>query len=189
MYQQDGTYLSTCAIDVVLEPLATWLLLLALLIAIPLTRRRYLSERPRSTIFPPDAYSSKKPKSLLRRILTWVYYLLIVAMLAMLVLEIARLATSGRGVGLLPASLVGVLLAAGMHHFSTGIRDPLRVVIVVFWILMIVSMALRLKATNSESLLWAPVTTGNDYPASDQVIDVAVMVGVITVLAMLDIAL
>lgn len=116
---------TTCFLDTILLPLPTWLFLA---FGLPLL---LFSSRPLS---PPATSHSRA-----LRAVTWLYYILTVALLAMDVLEIARLALPrAGGIGLLPFGLVGVLGALGaMRARARGWRKERVVggVLVVYWAL------------------------------------------------------
>lgn len=103
----------------------------------------------------------------------------------MTVLEITRLELADLGIGLLPTEWIGFTMA-GALRFSHGIggRFPRYwIASVVFWVLLIATNAVRLVEMVQEGV---EMRRGTAYPMSDQVIDVAVYVGVYFVMGILE---
>lgn len=118
------------------------------------------------------------------------YYFLIIAMVAMVSLEIARQISAKVGIGLLPFNYVGVLgafLAHAFVHTKTS-----RLVSFSFWIFFFVFMIVKVATYAKESdegYKRIQVVDGvplDMYKVSDQITDDATMVGVSFVLAMLE---
>ena len=186
---------TTCFLDVIVEPLPTWIFLALLLALLPVRLsglRRQRRVRP-SFSFNPDAQrksesGSAAHRGVLSRALAVLYYLLIIAMVAMVSLELARLVAAELGIGLLPFTYVGVLAAVATR--LTWRSRTAVLVNVLYWVMLAAAMALKTAAEQEEQM--GPdarvknVTTQGMYPSSDEVIDNAVMVGVEVLLAVLE---
>lgn len=109
-------------------PLPSFLLILALpaLILLALRNRSHPSAAP-------------APRSVLSKTVRWIYRVLLLALLAMDCLEVARLATSDSGVGLLPVGIAGVLVVMGLEAVrsrTSWLRaEVISVVLVTYWVL------------------------------------------------------
>lgn len=169
---------TTCFLDVIVVPLPIWLYLLTtpLLIALYLRDRKARASR--------DDCSGAKSR--VAKAMAVVYYILIVAMLAMESLEIARLSIAHLGIGLLPFIYVGVLTACAVHAFMT--TRLARGASALFWVALAVVMAVKLSALVEEEGRRERVGVAANYPLGDQVTDIGVMIGVEVVLAVLEIA-
>jgi hypothetical protein len=186
---------TTCFQDVVLVPGPTWLFLLSLVFLIPLYARSIRTDKlsvfnSNYTIEDYDRLSTTpiKRAGLVTRLFSAVYYILIVAMLAMVSLQIARLDIAQLGIGLLPFTLAGLLLAIVLH--SSWEARVVRIVNLTYWIMLIAAMTVKLltelnEQRGSEVRVKGQGTQGK-YPTSDEVIDVAVMMGCVGVLAILE---
>ena len=103
----------------------------------------------------------------------------------MCVLEITRLSLAHLGIGLLPFTFVSLILAFALH-FTRGFWGR-----VLGWKWANLAVFFALAITNGVKIA-EEVKEGTDqrkgskYPESDQIIDVAVMVGVYTALAVLE---
>ncbi|KZO97327.1 hypothetical protein CALVIDRAFT_597638 [Calocera viscosa TUFC12733] len=156
---------STCTIDTVLIPLPTWLLLAALPLVFILLRSR------RS---PPLIRTS------LQKTIWVIYLVLLVADIAMSVLEMARLGVAKLGLGLLPFNTIGliiVIVMVGCRGKVSWMLFPLG----FFWLLLVAFEAVKVSRL---SLL--PSKTPTQYPGSDQVLDNAVMLALATIFSVLD---
>ncbi|KAL8293787.1 hypothetical protein RQP46_000488 [Phenoliferia psychrophenolica] len=172
---QGGThqYLTSCFNDVVLLPLPTWLLIL---IGVPILAMSARSNR-----------GMVVRASLVSRIFTWVYHLLILAALLMSILEIVRLALSDSGIGLLPFTLAGILIAMGMLVLRRkGTRKPRVVggILAAYWGLLIAFQSVKV-----DTLVWVEnmaKAAGSKgpamYPNSDKSLDNYVILGLYVVL-------
>ncbi|RSH94524.1 hypothetical protein EHS25_004327 [Saitozyma podzolica] len=140
-YYTNGTthVLTTCFDDVILEPLGSWVFLLftGVLFLVMLRRRtadpNYL-ERQDIEMIPSESGLRPKPTlgSRTRTILCWggkwpktrlalliIDDFLLVAILAMQILEVARLAVDGQGVGLLPFTFIPPIIILVSTHIPT----------------------------------------------------------------------
>jgi hypothetical protein len=200
--------LTSCFLDTILVPLCTWLYLLALIIPFPIflfTRRPdckiYIvpRESPKATeagadTDPNTELSTAKPlprrRSPCHMVLQVLYYLLILAQILMCILEITRLSLASLGIGLLPFTIVGILIAGLVHLFSTRFRDKssrgwTKVLNTAYWTALVVVEVLKIVEETKEGV---GTRKGTKYPMSDEVIDVGVMVGVYVALAVLELA-
>ena len=103
-------------------------------------------------------------------------------------LEIVRLALVNFGIGLLPFAYVGLIIGA-LLHWSEGVKGRLRrwqAVNGVVWVGGVVMSVVKVAGLSNEGI---DGRKGSKYPVSDQVIDVAVMAGVYTVIGLLEIGL
>lgn len=178
---------TTCFLEVIVVPLATWIYLVLGVVALPIlfSRRRHGSvgsKHGESAISP----AGRTRPSLIRRILSILYYFFIVALIAMVSLQIARLATAMLGVGLLPFTYAGVLLALATHIlFDSKLARGLNM---LYWIMLLTTMALLVAALADEgSDSRNGIYPIDQYKVSDEIIDVAVMIGVAAVLCLLEI--
>jgi hypothetical protein len=180
---------TTCFLDVIVVPLATWLFM-ALMLAM-LIMRMVASRRPHHLHSPVSskAGAHTHPRSVLSRVLAIIYYLLILAMLAMVSLEIARLVVAKLGIGLLPFTYLGVLIALA-NRIAWRSRT-VGLVSALYWIMLAATMALKVAAEQAEQM--GPgiraqgVGVQGMYPTSDEVLDNSVMVGVELLLAVLEV--
>lgn len=168
---------TTCFLDVIVVPLPTWLLLLATPLLIWLGLRDNKMVRSKGGGAP--------TKSRVAKVLSVIYYILIVAILAMESLEIARLAVAHLGIGLLPFVYVGVLIAGGLHAFSKT-RFAMGAS-AVFWVALAAAKVIKLSSLVKEEGQSERVGVTSNYPLGDQVTDIGTMVGVELVLAVLEI--
>ncbi|GAC72946.1 hypothetical protein PANT_7c00350 [Moesziomyces antarcticus T-34] len=181
---------TTCFNDVVLEPLATWVLLLVMLplLAVALKKRRSNAKLSSSTTSRllhyrasarrgDGSFSGKHAK--LRSVLDVVYMLLIVAALLMNILQIVRLALADRGVGLLPFNLAGILIVLVLMHVRTADGVAVSTVCLAFWSLLITFTSVALAGMGK--LEGIEDRKGTEYLLSDEMIDVGVQVGLYAV--------
>lgn len=99
-------------------------------------------------------------------------------------LEIVRLSLIHFGIGLLPFSYVGLILAATLH-WSRGVRGRIwawQAVNAVIWIGGMVMAVVKVAGLAKEGI----PRDGSKYPMSDQILDVAVIAGVYAVIAVLE---
>ncbi|KAI9670835.1 MAG: hypothetical protein M1829_004724 [Trizodia sp. TS-e1964] len=169
--------LTSCFLDIIFVPGITWLFVLSLLLIIYTTRRRIATK-----------YTSAPQPSRNHRILHIIYYLLIIAAAGMATLEIVRLALASLGIGLLPFTYAGLAVAALLRG-TRGVRGRVlwwRWANVFLWVGLMVGNALKLAGEVKEG-----VDTRKDtkYPMSDQITDVAIMLALYVVLAVLEIVL
>jgi hypothetical protein len=119
------------------------------------------------------------------------YYFFLVALIAMISLEIARLVDAQLGIGLLPFTYVGILLAAGLHLvMSRQTTSELRLVKcfnAVYWLLLAVVFAIKVATEVKEGLHSRDnVMPQDNYKVVDEVTDVAVMIFLAAVLVLLE---
>ena len=114
------------------------------------------------------------------------YYLLLLAQIAMCVLEMTRLSLAELGIGLLPFTLVTLLVAGGLRitdGFGGRVRGW-RWINVGVWIALAVTNGVKLAEGLKEGV---DARKGTKYPEADQITDVAVMIGVYVVLLILEV--
>ena len=104
----------------------------------------------------------------------------------MCTLEIVRLSLARLGIGLLPFTLAS-LIVAGVVRATAGLQGK-----VSMWRWLNFGLWIMLAATNSVKIVQevkegVHAREGSKYPVVDQLTDVAVMVGVYTVLAAMEI--
>ena len=122
------------------------------------------------------------------RVLSILYYLLLLAQTLMCILEIVRLSLAKLGIGLLPFTFV-TLITAAVVRFTKGLGGRIagsRYVNVAVWIALAVTNGVKVAEETKEGL---GGRKGSKYPVSDEVTDVSVMIGVYAVLALLEISL
>lgn len=116
------------------------------------------------------------------------YYLLLLAQILMCTLEIVRLALAHLGIGLLPFTYV-TLFGAFIMRLTRGLGGRIRE-----WRWANIAVFVALLVTNGVKVaeeVKEGVNTrkGTKYPESDEIIDVSVMIGVYTVLMILELVL
>jgi hypothetical protein len=119
------------------------------------------------------------------------YYFFVLALIAMISLEIARLVDAQLGIGLLPFAYVGILLAAGLHLVMSRQKTyGLRLVKgfnAVYWLLLAVVFAIKVATEVKEGLHSRDNELPQDhYKVVDEVTDVAVMIFLAAVLVLLE---
>ena len=122
------------------------------------------------------------------RVLSIIYYLLLLAQTLMCILEIVRLSLANLGIGLLPFTFV-TLITAAVVRLTKGLGGRIagsRYVNVAVWIALAVTNGVKVAEERKEGL---GARKGSKYPVSDEVTDVSVMIGVYAVLALLEISL
>ena len=135
-----------------------------------------------------DGYSrrhQKRSHGVVHNALSILYYLLVLAQVLMCVLEITRLALAHLGIGLLPFTFVALILAAALR-FTRGLNGR-----VAGWKWANLAVFIALAITNGVKIAQEVkeginMRKGTKYPESDEIIDVAVMVGVYVALAALE---
>ncbi|MCJ1421710.1 hypothetical protein MMC32_008076 [Xylographa parallela] len=199
--------LTSCFLDTILVPLCTWLYLLAVLISLLLLSRRRnnpstsysAKERPLSDnaqIFTDNGepiYHNTHKRSKSQTFLLILYTLLIIAAILMTVLEIVRLALANLGIGLLPFTFVGIIVAGVLHLTSAfsrrksllgGRRGWTRWVNLGLWAALVVVEVVKIAEEVKEGV---GTRVGTKYPMADEVTDVGVMVGVYVALGVLEV--
>ena len=192
---------TTCFLDTILTPSATWLYLFLLPFLLPLYARslrthnqKRINEKDVTDIdgFPvlrSEWDDDPLPRSgLFARVLSVLYYVLVVAMLGMMALEIARLSIADLGIGLLPFTFGGILLALILR--ASWQARTVRMLNAAYWVLLAAVLSVKLVAElkegeGSQKRVMGHGVVGR-YPTSDEVIDVATMVGLDVVLGLLE---
>ena len=131
-----------------------------------------------------EAPARRKP-SKFQLALRIVYYLLLLAQILMYVLEITRLSLAGLGIGLLPFTFV-TLIVAGALRFTDGLQRRItgwRWANLVMWAALAVTNGVKIVEETKEGV---NTRMGTKYPESDEITDVAVMVGVYVALGVLE---
>ncbi|MCJ1244876.1 hypothetical protein MMC30_002077 [Trapelia coarctata] len=200
--------LTSCFLDVILVPLCSWLYLILVLTL--LFTHRPTTSHSHGRAYKEDAaldgtvpYNPAPPRkrSKVQLALTILYTLLLIAQLLMCILEITRLALANLGIGLLPFTLVAILVAGSLHlasFISTsrrgrspgvrgsrlgGRRGWTRFANIFLWVSLIIVNVVKIVEETKEGV---DTRVGTKYPMSDEVIDVGVMVGVYAVFGILE---
>ncbi|KGQ10140.1 hypothetical protein BBAD15_g4513 [Beauveria bassiana D1-5] len=168
---------TSCFVDVILVPLPIWITLVALVALLLIPKRLIARSRAAESLKP-------KPASWLYRVVSGIYYALIICNMLMHTLEIVRLALIHFGIGLLPFAYVGLLLGAALHSSrgAAGQVPAWLLVNMVVWLGGMVMSVVKAIGLDREGIL----RKGSKYPMSDQVLDVAVIAGVYGVIAALE---
>ena len=168
---------TSCFTDVILVPLASWIYFALLALA-------FLARRPvRATFASEDAepgtkragHSRTRARAVARSV---AYYFVLLASVAMLSIEVARLSTAGAGVGLLPFLYVAFVAAATVR---TACRADvgLRAASAAFWVVFVVMSAVKLATVGKEA-------NNSTYPRDHEMTDIGVEIGLAVILALLD---
>ncbi|KAF2238983.1 hypothetical protein EV356DRAFT_504330 [Viridothelium virens] len=193
---------TTCFLDTILTPSVTWLYLFVLPFLLPLYAKSLRSHNTKR-LSATDRFVDDDGLPILRsewdddpaprrgvfiRILSVLYYLLAIAMLGMMALEIARLNLADLGIGLLPFTFGGILAALVLR--SSWQARIVRLVNATYWVLLAAAMSVKLVAElreedGKENRVKGDGVVGR-YPTSDEALDVAVMVGVEAALGVLE---
>lgn len=179
--------LTSCFIDTILIPLCTWLYLL-FLVKIFVFCAIFKSRAWRRSS--PGDNISKLPKrhGKVHRAFKVLYGLLMLVQALMCTLEIVRLSLAPLGIGLLPFTYVGLLVAFALR-FSQRFRGPVqkwRWASPFLWVSLAVATGVKLSGELKEGIY---SRKGTKYPMIDQITDVAVMIGVFVVLGVLEVCL
>jgi len=175
---------TSCFTDVILIPLPVWisLVLLPLLFALSIHHRKINYD-------PSTAHlRSTHRRNYLFATTSAVYYVLIVCNILMQTLEIVRLELIHFGIGLVPFGYVGLAIGAALH-WTEGANGRIRGwqgVNALLWIGGAVVSVVKVVGLSREGITGRK---GSKYPISDQVIDIAVMAGVYSVLMILEMVL
>ncbi|PWN95010.1 hypothetical protein FA09DRAFT_323122 [Tilletiopsis washingtonensis] len=185
-----------CFLDVILAPLATWVLLVligALWVPALLKSRRHVASfklplqryRFRSTYA--GVAAPRFPR--LATALAVLHTLLVIAALLMNVLEIVRLYLAHRGAGLLPFTLGGIVLVLLLMHVRTHlrVRSVTAFVVLAFWLLSAAFTAVKIaKLAKLENV--EPRIGGyeDEYHTADQIIDTAVYLGLYAIFLVIE---
>ncbi|SPO25056.1 uncharacterized protein UTRI_01573_B [Ustilago trichophora] len=182
---------TTCFNDVVLEPLATWVLLLVLLplLALKLRRKRSSSTSSSRLIhYRSSAYGNENKLSgkytRLRTSLDALYMLLVVAAFLMNILQIVRLALADRGVGLLPFNLAGILIVLVLMHARAPDSSAVSSTVLAFWAMLLTFTSVALGGLGK--LSGVEDRQGTEYLLSDEMIDVGVQIGLYAVFLIIE---
>lgn len=122
------------------------------------------------------------------KVLSILYYLLILAQTLMCILEIVRLSLAKLGIGLLPFTFVTLITAAAVH-LTKGLGGRVsgwKYLNLAVWIGLAVTNGVKVAEETKEGV---NMRKGSKYPVADEVTDVSVMIGVYVVLAVLEICL
>ena len=106
----------------------------------------------------------------------------------MCILEIVRLSLTHLGVGLLPFTLV-VLPTAGLVRFTKGLGGRVYAwsyLNTALWIALVITNGVKIAEETKEG---SGARKGSKYPVADEITDVAVMMGVYAILAVLEMTL
>lgn len=183
--------LTSCFLDTILVPLCTWLYLLVVIVLATLGARRSPGVRrahKTSEDVEVDGLADRgrrRTHRIAHKAFSIVYYLLLLAQVLMCVLEITRLSLAHLGIGLLPFTFVSLILAFALH-LTRGFRGR-----VLSWKWANLAVFIALATTNGVKIAeevkeGTQQRKGSKYPESDEIIDVAVMVGVYAALAILE---
>ncbi|KAI5359424.1 hypothetical protein Slin15195_G070510 [Septoria linicola] len=186
---------TTCFIDVIVTPLATWLYLAALLFVLPVLflRRNRFSTTPYAS--DPDHEKARPARrNVWRIVLRVLYYFFAVALIAMISLEIARLVDAELGIGLLPFMYPGIILAAALHALvcrqgssKAGSRTLAKSINALYWVLLAVVFAIKVATYVKEGVHSRDGIEPIDrYKVVDEVTDVGVMIFLAVVLVVLE---
>ena len=184
-----GHILTSCFLDTILVPLCTWLYLLWVvsLALLGSSRRSAFVLRAHKTSGDVEVgdRGPKRSRRIAHKALSVLYYLLLLAQVLMCVLEITRLSLAHLGIGLLPFTFVSLILAFALH-LTHGFRGKVH-----GWEWANVAVFIALAITNGVKIAeevkeGIDQRKGTKYPESDEIIDVAVMVGVYAALAVLE---
>lgn len=184
--------LTSCFLDTILVPLCTWLYLLWVvqLALLGSSRRSAFVLRAHKTSEDVEAdglagRGHKRSHRIAHKAFSILYYLLLLAQVLMCVLEITRLSLAHLGIGLLPFTFVSLILAFALH-LTLGFRGKVH-----GWKWANLAVFIALAITNGVKIAeevkeGTGQRKGSKYPESDEIIDVAVMVGVYVALAILE---
>ena len=109
--------LTFCFLDTILVPLCTWLYLLTVILLLSSDGRsgRWHRASSKDDDSPEKLRGAKR--SIIARVFLVLYYLLILAQILMCILELIRLSLASLGIGLLPFTIV-TLIVAGLLSFT-----------------------------------------------------------------------
>ncbi|KAL9030591.1 MAG: hypothetical protein Q9196_001297 [Gyalolechia fulgens] len=196
-----GHITTSCFLDTILVPLCTWLYLVALVVLTIIGTKLSLHQSARDRRFPDGKITQEKganetatgdsthhQHTRTSKALSVLYYLLILANILMCILEIVRLSLTHLGIGLLPFTLF-VLIIAGVVHYTKGLGGRTyawRYLNLAIWIALVVTNGVKIAEETKEG---TGARKGSKYPVADEITDVAVMIGVYAVLAVLEMVL
>ena len=119
------------------------------------------------------------------KILSIIYYLLLVAQTLMCILEIVRLSLARLGIGLLPFTFVTLITAAAVH-FTNGLGGRVvgwKYLNLAIWVALAVTNGMKVAEETKEG---TGARKGSKYPVADEMTDVSVMIGVYAVLVIVE---
>ncbi|KII86768.1 hypothetical protein PLICRDRAFT_177507 [Plicaturopsis crispa FD-325 SS-3] len=170
---------SSCTIDSALVPLPSFILFCVVGVVVFLRLREHRAKLAGVT--------RARQYYLLPRGLRILAALLVLATLAMSVLEIIRLALQHEGVALLPVNLAGILVAFAVGVYERRARTRMMISIIsAFWLLLAVFGSIKVARLRALVQL-RPRPSLLHYPASDQLLDNAVLLGLYIVNAVLEV--
>lgn len=178
--------LTSCFIDTILIPLCTWLYL-SFLLKICIAAMFKSPTWTRSSLGD-DISKPPKRHGKVHRASKVLYGLLILAQALMCTLEIVRLSLALIGIGLLPFTYIGLLVAFALR-FSRRLRRPIqnwRWASLFLWVSLAVANGVKLTGELKEG---TKEREGTKYPMIDQITDIAVIIGIFVVLAVLEVCL
>lgn len=179
--------LTSCFIDTILIPLCTWLYLL-LLVKIFIISAIFKSRAWRRSSPGEDISKLPTRHGKVHRAFKVLYGLLLLAQALMCTLEIVRLSLALLGIGLLPFTYIGLLVASALR-FSQRFRGPIqkwRWASLLLWVSLAITNNVKLSGELKEGI---NSRKGTKYPMIDQITDIAVMIGVFVVLGVLEVCL
>ena len=150
----------------------------------------------RNTVIPDFGTSRRNHEGTVQKTLIAIYYLLCLAAVVMTVLEMVRLSVAHLGIGLLPFTPVGILMATVAHALSMR-KERLTTVWLVnaaYWICLaavdsvkIVEEVREVRAKGDSARGLGGLVGRTKYPLGDETTDVGTMIGVYVVLAVLEV--
>jgi hypothetical protein len=199
--------LTSCFLDTILIPLCTWLYLLAIVaLFVIFSRRGRTPHSQLSNFYMVHGFRSHKKTTDIdineesaggiphRRhgkiylVVSVLYYLLLVAQLLMCVLELVRLSLAHLGIGLLPFTFVSIIVA-GALRLTKGLQGRVRGwrwANLALWVALAIMNGVKIAEEVKEG---TGMRKGTKYPVVDELTDVSVMIGVYTVLGILEVCL
>ena len=167
-------------VDMIVVPLAVWLYWIALVaVAIILRcRTQTPTAMPGSTSRPPRTRKMISAS----RVLTILYWLFLVAIFAIVLLEIVRLTIAGLGPGLLPFVIVGIVTAGAVRLFCRG-SGPAGIANALFWVMLGAANGVKIAVELYEG---TESRTGTGYSMEDEITDVAVIIGLCAILTTME---
>ncbi|KAJ4473145.1 hypothetical protein J3R30DRAFT_3378163 [Lentinula aciculospora] len=151
---------STCALDTILVPLPSFLLVVAFLLL--LSRLSKHLENVNRLPYPHWLHN--------------VYFVLVLAAFAMTILEMARLSAQDLGVGLLPMSTTALFIVMVALWIERGRIWALSIILCSYWLFLAAMETVKVVRLNVLDETIPNKASSPEYPASDQLLDNAVMV-------------
>jgi hypothetical protein len=182
--------LTSCFLDVILIPLASWVYLLAVFISLILSvtvyRNRAFSREGKysSTGYSPDSLQPRRGKvAALCKKLTYAFGL--IAVVAIVSLELARLVAAKRGIGLLPFAYPAIVIAAVLR-FTNGLGGRIRSYVLLnalLWVLLLIFSAVKIA---TEVKIGVKARKGTKYPNVDELTDVSILLFLYAIMLLLE---